>query len=121
MNIAAYTGLAYNFRTYHCWHHVRRVRADIGLETPEFDVISPTKITEAFDAGHADPKGLTLASQPQDYDAVLFGTVHAGRWVWHAGVYVGGFVSHCDLEAKQVKLESLTDMKDRYQRIEFWR
>lgn len=121
MNINDYTGRAYNFRRYNCWQHVREVRADAGLETPEFDVISPAQIQAAFDDGHAAPKGLEQVFEPKNFDAVLMCQKVAGRLVWHAGVYYEGFVSHCELAARQVKLEPLSDLKLRYQEIEFWR
>ena len=121
MNINDYTGTPYNFRTYHCWHHVRRVRAAAGLDTPFFDVISPTMIDAAFDAGHRDPSGLVRVDVPQNFDAVLMGCRVGSRIVWHAGVYFEGMVSHCELAARQVRLEALADIKDRYQEIEFWR
>lgn len=121
MNINAYTGKPYNFRTYNCWSHVRAVRKDAGLETPEFNVISPKDINTAFEDGHAAPKGLQQVFNPQNYDAVLLGTRTGGRIVWHAGVYFDGMVSHCALYARQVKLESLSDLKQVYREIEFWR
>lgn len=121
MNINDYTGLPYNFRTRNCWHHVRNVRRDAGLGTPEFDVISPTQIQTAFDDGHAAPKGLKQVFEPQNFDAVLMYVKTGGRLVWHAGVYYDGFVSHCELAARQVRLESLSDLKDRYEGFEFWR
>lgn len=121
MNINAYTGKAYNFRTYNCWHHVRAVRADAGLETPEFDVVSPKDINAAFDGGHADTKGLIRANTPSNYDAVLLGIRTGNRIVWHAGVYYDGFISHCALYARQVKLDSLSDLRQEYTEIEFWR
>lgn len=116
-----YTGKPYNFRKYNCWHHVRAVRADAGLNTPEFDVTSPAAINSAFDAGHYDTKGLVKVKEPQNFDAVLLGAHLAGRIVWHAGVYYDGFVSHCELASRQVRLELLTEMKERYVEIEFWR
>lgn len=121
MNINSYTGLPYNFRSYNCWHHVRKVRADAGLETPEFNVLSPRAINEAFENGHAAPKGLEQVFTPQNFDAVLMGTKTGGRIVWHAGVYFEGMVSHCALYARQVKLDALNDLKQVYQEIEFWR
>lgn len=119
--ITDYTGTPYNFRRYNCWHHVRKVRADVGLPTPAFDVTSPTAINAAFDAGHADPKGLVQVSEPQNYDAVLLGSHHAGRIIWHAGVYYEGFVSHCALASRQVRLDALADLKEEYSEIQFWR
>ena len=121
MNINDYTGRAYNFRRYNCWQHVRAVRHDAGMETPEFDVISPTQIQAAFDDGHAAPKGLEQVFEPQNFDAVLMAQKVAGRLVWHAGVYFDGFVSHCELAARQVRLEPLSDLKSRFSDIEFWR
>ncbi|HID7510321.1 TPA: hypothetical protein ACXHW4_004220 [Enterobacter hormaechei] len=121
MNINDYTGRAYNFRRYNCWQHVREVRRDAGMETPEFDVISPTQIQAAFDDGHAAPKGLEQVFEPKNFDAVLMCQKVAGRLVWHAGVYYEGFVSHCELAARQVRLEPLSDLKLRYPEIEFWR
>lgn len=121
MSITDYTGLPYDFRRYNCWHHVRRVRGDVGLSTPTFDVTSPTTIASAFEAGHSDPKGLERATSPQNYDAVLLGTYHRGRVVWHAGVYYDGMVSHCELASRQVRLDRLDDLRDTYQEIEFWR
>lgn len=121
MNISSYTGKPYNFRTYNCWHHVRAVRADAGLETPEFNVISPRDINQAFDDGHAATKGLVQVFTPQNFDAVLMGRRTGGRIVWHAGVYYNGLVSHCAMYARQVKLDALSDLKQVYQEIEFWR
>lgn len=121
MNINDYTGLPYNFRTRNCWHHVRNVRRDAGLETPEFDVISPAQIQAAFDDGHAYPKGLEQVFEPHNFDAVLMAQKVAGRLVWHAGVYFDGFVSHCELAARQVRLEPLSDLRSRFSEIEFWR
>lgn len=121
MNITEYTGTRYDFRNYNCWHHVSRVRADAGLETPVFDVATPAAINAAFDAGRADPKELRRADIPQNFDAVLMASRHAGRLIWHAGIYFDGMVSHCDRAARQVKLETLRDLTARYQRIEFWR
>lgn len=121
MNINDYTGTPYNFRTYNCWHHVRRVRADVGLETPVFDVISPSQIADAFSEGHKNPGGLVRRYSPFNFDAVLMGCRVGSRIVWHAGVYFDGMVSHCELAARQVRLEALVDIKSRYQEIEFWR
>lgn len=121
MNITDYTGRRYDFRNYNCWHHVRAVRADAGLPTPAFDVLTPAGINQAFEEGHTDSKGLTLVATPENYDAVLMGVTHGSRIVWHAGVFYDGNVSHCDRHAKQVKLESLTDIKSKFSEIEFWR
>lgn len=121
MNIHDYTGTPYNFRSYNCWSHVRAVRQDAGLSTPLFDVTSPTTINAAFDAGHADTKGLTQHSTPQNFDAVLLGVNHGSRIIWHAGVYFDGMVSHCELASRQVRLEKLTDIIERFPRVEFWR
>lgn len=121
MNISAYTGKPYNFRAYNCWHHVRAVRKDVGLETPEFNVMSPRDINQAFEDGHAATKGLEQVFTPQNYDAVLMGVKTGGRIVWHAGVYFEGMVSHCAMYARQVKLDLLSDLKQVYQEIEFWR
>lgn len=121
MNINAYTGKPYNFRTYNCWTHVRAVRHDAGLSTPEFNVISPKDINNAFENGHAAPKGLEQVFIPRNFDAVLLGTRTGGRIVWHAGVYYDGLVSHCALYARQVKLEALSDLKRVYHEVEFWR
>lgn len=121
MNINHYTGLPYDFRNYNCWHHTRAVRKAEGLATPLFDVKSPTDIANAFDRGHADPKGLTKQLSPQNYDVVLMCAKHGSRTIWHAGVYFDGMVSHCELSARQVKLEYLNDIKERYMEIEFWR
>lgn len=121
MNINDYTGKPYNFRTYHCWHHVRAVRADAGLETPAFDVAAPSGADAMFAEGQRNSRGLVRVYEPQDFDAVLMGEGHGSRILWHSGVYYGGYVSHCELAARQVKLEALTDIKNRYQEIQFWR
>lgn len=121
MNINDYTGLPYDFRKRNCWHHVRNVRRDAGIDTPAFDVLYPTAAQEMFDSGHADSKGLVKVEKPRNYDAVLLGYPHGGRIIWHSGVYYNGYISHCERAAKQVKLETLTDIRKRYPRIEFWR
>lgn len=121
MNINDYTGMAYNFRTFNCWHLVRKVRADAGLVTPTFDVLLPTKANDMFEAGHTDSKGLVQVEEPQDFDAVLMGYPHGNRIIWHSGIYYRGYVSHCERAAKMVKLEQLSDIIKRYPKIEFWR
>ena len=122
MNINNYTGLPYNFRTRNCWHHVRNVRRDAGIDTPEFDVVSPSLANSVFLSGqNENSKGLVRVYNPQNYDAVLLGQRHGGRIVWHSGVYFDGRVSHCEMAAKQVKLESMADIKTRYTEIQFWR
>lgn len=121
MNIASYTGKPYNFRVYNCWHHVIAVRKDAELFTPEFNVISPRDINQAFDDGHAATKGLQQVFIPQNFDVVLMGAKTGGRIVWHAGVYYDGFVSHCAMYARQVKLDALSDLKATYSEIELWR
>lgn len=118
--ITKYTGLPYDFRRYNCWHHVRTVRSEAGLDTPLFDVISPRDIADAFDRGHDDPKGLRRVSAPEDLDIVLLGRKHGNRTIWHAGVYYQGMVSHCSLGAGQVRCESLSDLRDHYTEVEFW-
>ena len=121
MNINDYTGRRYDFRKYNCWHHVRQVRADSGIDTPRFDVASPSAAGTMFAEGQRDSRGLTPVAEPQDFDAVLMGVRHGGRVVWHSGVYYAGYVSHCELASRQVKLESLADIRARYQEIQFWR
>lgn len=121
MSISSYTGLAYDFRRRNCWHHVRNVRNDVGIDTPEFNVLSPININDAFTDAHRYPKGLVQVELPSNYDAVLMGIRSAGRIVWHAGVYFDGMVSHCDRLSRQVRLDSLVDLKQQYSEIEFWR
>lgn len=121
MNISDYTGRPYNFRTYNCWHHVRAIRADAGLITPPFDVATPSAADAMFAEGHRNSRGLTHVNAPQDFDAVLMGVAHGRRIVWHSGVYYQGYVSHCEMAARQVKLETLADIRARYPEIEFWR
>lgn len=98
-----------------------QVRSDAGLETPDFNVASPAQIDAAFDSGHKNPKGLQRQQAPKNLDIVLLGFKHAGRIVWHSGVYHEGNVSHCERVAKQVKYEPLSDLKAVYTEIEFWR
>ena len=119
--LAKYTGLAYDFVTRNCWHHVRNVRADAGLFTPEFGCSDINESASAFELGHADSKGLSMVTQPRDFDAVLMATEKRGRLIWHAGVYHDGMVSHCDRWAKQVRLQSLSEIRSEYERVEFWR
>lgn len=122
MNITEYTGLPYDFRKRNCWHHVINVRSDAGLYTPRFDVVSPSAANEMFLSGqHHDSKGLTKVDEPQNFDAVLMGVCAGRRIVWHSGVYYDGYVSHCELAARQVKLETLADIRARFQEIQFWR
>lgn len=119
--LATYTGIAYDFIARNCWHHVRMVRADAGLHTPEFDCVSIEEICSTFEAGHADSKGMKQVTEPHDFDAVLMATEKRGRLIWHSGVYCDGMVSHCDRWAKQVIMEPLSSLRRKYERIEFWR
>lgn len=121
MNINDYTGRRYDFRRYNCWHHVRAVRADVGIDTPAFDVAAPSGADAMFSEGFRDSRGLVRVYEPQDFDAVLMGEQHGSRILWHSGVYYGGYVSHCELAARQVKLEALADIRARFQEIQFWR
>ena len=121
MNINDYTGKPYNFRNYNCWHHVRQVRTDAGIETPCFDVATPSGSDAMFAEGLRDSRGLVRVDVPQDFDAVLMGERHGSRIVWHSGVYYRGYVSHCELASRQVRLEALADIRARFQEIQFWR
>ena len=118
--LAKYTGLAYDFMRRNCWCHVRMVRSDAGLATPEFDCVSVEGISATFENGHADSKGLVQVMEPHDFDAVLMATSKRGRLIWHSGVYCDGHVSHCDRWAKQVIMEPLSSLRRQYERIEFW-
>lgn len=114
--LSVYTGIAYCFRSYNCWHHVIRVRAENGIITPEFDCASPRLSDEVFIKSHSNTKGMEQISAPFDYCAVLM--MIDGRW--HSGVYLDGEVSHCDMVARQVRMDSLESLKERCERIEFW-
>lgn len=122
MNINSYTGLPYDFRRRNCWHHVINVRADAGIYTPPFDVVSPAAANDMFLSGQTqDSKGLTKVEEPQDFDVALLGCRHGGRIIWHSGVYYNGYISHCERAAKMVKLEALSDIQKRYTEIQWWR
>lgn len=119
--LSKYTGLHYNFRLYNCWHHVRRVRADNKLQTPDFDCSSPDDADAVFDAAHNNTKGMVQITEPEPFCAVLIATERRNRIVWHSGVYLDGMVSHCDMVARQVRLDSLKSLQEKSVRIEFWR
>lgn len=119
--LAKYTGLPYDFARYNCWHHVRRVRADYNLQTPEFDCSSPDDANNVFVDAHNKTKGMAQTTEPENLCAVLMVNKVAGREVWHSGVYLDGMVSHCDLRARQVRLDSLKSIKEMALRVEFWR
>ena len=112
-----YTGKGYNFRHYNCWHHVRCVRNDVGLDTPEFDCVSLDLVDSTFEVAHEKSKGLQQVDQPADYCAVLMKTKRG----WHSGIYYDGMVSHCDREARQVRLDTLESINKISLRVEFWR
>ena len=115
--LSEYTGLAYCFKTRNCWHHVINVRKDFGLETPEFDCTKPELSDSVFIQGHCDTKGMQQIDAPESLCAVLM--LRGGHW--HSGVYFDGMVSHCERVSRQVKLESLVDIKEKYPETEFWR
>ena len=119
--LAKYCGIAYDFQRYNCWHHVRRVRADHGLKTPEFDCVDQQFENEIFDSAHENSKGLLQIDSPENLCAVLMAKEVKGRLVWHSGVYLDGQVSHCDRNAKQVRIEPLKALEKIYERVEFWR
>ena len=64
MNITDYTGRRYDFRKYNCWHHVRAVRADAGIDTPAFDVATPSGADAMFAEGFRDSRGLVRVHEP---------------------------------------------------------
>ena len=115
--LSIYTGISYDFRSYNCWHHVIKVRSDNGLSTPEFDCVSPEFINDSFEFGHSDNKGMTQVSEPDNFCAVLI----KSKGNWHSGVYFNGMVSHCDIKAKQVRLDELKKIIKASERVEFWR
>lgn len=114
--LSEYTGLAYCFKTRNCWHHVINVRKDFGLETPDFDCTKPELSDSVFIQGHCDTKGMQQIDAPESLCAVLM--CIDGRW--HSGVYFDGMVSHCDMYARQVRLDSLESLKRLSERVEFW-
>lgn len=113
--LANYVGIAYDYRTYNCWHHVRAVRDDAGLQTPEFDCVSPDDELGLFELGR-NSEAMWQLEEPQNYCAVL---MHNNDG-WHSGVYCDGYVSHCDRNAKQVRLDSLAALTKRCDIVEFW-
>lgn len=115
--LSAYTGIAYDFGAYNCWHHVMKVRADNGMDTPPFDCTSPKLVCATFEAAHCNSKGLQQISEPEPFCAVL--VLRDGRW--HSGVYLDDMVSHCDRNARQVRLDSLNSLQQVCERVEFWR
>ena len=119
--LAKYCGIPYDFRSYNCWHHVRKVRADYGIYTPEFDCEHQENENSTFDAAHSDSKGMQQLESPENMCAVLLAKSVNGRVVWHSGVYLDGCVSHCDRHAKQVRIEPLKALQKIYERVEFWR
>lgn len=119
--LAKYTGLPYDFNLYNCWDHVRRVRSDYNLTTPDFDCSSPDYADETFVSAHGNSKGLTQISDPEKLCAVLMMSTIRGKEVWHSGVFMGGMVSHCERAARQVRLDSLESIIDQCKRVEFWR
>lgn len=112
--LAKYTGLAYNYQTYNCWHHVRAVRRDAGIDTPEFDCRTP----ELIEASRKQTKGMVKIENPEPYCAVL---MYTKREKWHAGVYLDGLISHCDRNARQVRIDTLKSINKIAERVEFWR
>ena len=119
--LAKYCGIAYDFQRYNCWHHVRRVRSDYGLQTPEFDCQCMLLENEAFENAHYDSKGMEQISNPENLCAVLMARKVKDRLVWHSGIYLDGVVSHCDRCARQVRIEPLKALEKVYERVEFWR
>ena len=118
--LAAYTGKPYDFNLYNCWHHVKKVRLDAGIVTPDFDCLDIDLINKTFDDAHSDSKGLTQISEPVNYCAVLIARKHRNRLLWHSGVYLDGMVSHCDRSAKQVHFCTLKELQSKSERVEFW-
>ncbi|AHK11832.1 hypothetical protein S349_42 [Shewanella sp. phage 3/49] len=119
--LGVYTGIAYDFINHNCWHHVRNVRADAGLKTPEFDCTSPDFINETFTNAHDNSKGLEQHNEPSEYCAVLIASKRGKRLIWHSGVYLDGIVSHCDRFARQVRTDTLKSIIEKSERVEFWR
>lgn len=119
--LCAYTGLPYDFNHRNCWHHVRNVRRDAGIDTPEFDCATPAEICDTFEHSREETKGMIQVQDPREFDAVLMATKRNGRLVWHSGVYHSGMVSHCDRFAKQVRFQPIDEIRADYERVEFWR
>lgn len=118
--LTEYTGKAYNFLTYNCWHHVKAVRAKVGMTTPQFDCTSPSFINDTFINAHDNSKGLTQSETPSDYCAVLISSKRGMRVLWHSGVYLDGIVSHCDRFSRQVRTDTLKSIIEKSERVEFW-
>lgn len=120
--IDKYNGIAYNFRTYNCWHHGSKVRADNNIKTKPFSVRTMSEAfklikAEMSELGH----GLRRVESPNDFDIVIVSKSHGSREVYHCGVYYGGYVSHCSREFGGVIIETLNEFTNNYETVSLWR
>ncbi len=119
-----YTGKRYGFLTYNCWHHVVNVRKDVGIKTKVYTVTSMAVgvIASKFNTERiSNQHGLTLITEPQNYDIIIFIRPVAGTDYYHAGIYYNNYISHCCNIRKQVVLEPLSEAVKLRRKIEFWR
>lgn len=124
MNINNYTGKRYGFLIYNCWQHVVAVRKDVGIKTKMYTVVSMSVdvIASKFNTERtSNQHGLTLITEPGNYDIVIFIRPVAGTDYYHAGIYYNAWISHCCNIRKQVVFEPLSEAVKFRRKIEFWR
>ena len=117
-----YNGIYYSFRNYNCYDHAVKVRKDKGIKTRLF---KPKNMDNAFKQITAEMQkldnGLTKTDDPQNYDIVMAMRIYSKRKVYHCGIYFNGMVSHCDRQAKQVRMQTLSEFSESYKEVTFWR
>lgn len=120
--IESYTGKAYNFRRYNCWHHVVAVRADAGIKTKTF---KPRTMANAFRIITAEmqrlDQGMLRVDSPEDYDVIIAIVPNTDPLEYHCGIYHKGMVSHACRCARQVMLEPFDKFMANYEGAVFWR
>lgn len=120
--IAKFIGIPYRFKTMNCWHFVVMVRKEFDIKTRMFKTRT---MEDAFNVITAQmsivDNGLSLVSEPQDFDIVIVEKMRGGRRVYHCGVYYEGGVLHCDNAFKSSRYEPLEQFKEDYKGVTFWR
>jgi hypothetical protein len=121
-DITKHIGMPYSFRRFNCWDYVVFARKDFGIKTKLF---KPSTLKESFQVITAQmgklESGLSLVTDPQNFDIVIVERVISGNKVYHCGIYHEGNVSHCCNHFGSVRYESFAEFKKNYNGVTLWR
>jgi len=117
-----YIGKPYSFRDFNCWDYVALVRSENGIKTRKYQAVN---LGNAFEIITAEMQklgnGLTLVSNPADFDIIIAHKKKGESLVYHCGLYYKGEIMHCDRNLKQVVAQNYKEFSQGFEGVKIWR